>query len=600
MYKRLEILFLTFLMYLMIPMNVYGAENKIILLVVSQGSWDVLINSPLVSSLVSKSAIGSMSIRTNHKNRIIEHYGTINAGRRWSYYEINDMGAVENGLGDLLSQSNFSTAIFSDHPNIKKIIENSSGEITYQSKDFEVLYSEDNMDILKKADIILIEMDLYNTRENQNFLLDFINQNKVQLYLFCPYDREKNSELTPFLFYDSANPQPGLVSANTTRRPGIITSLDIAPTILNQLKIDYSGMISKGITIHSSKNAFSVMIKDLEKIKQINSLRSLVIKVYTLLLITCAAFFLLINQKSSIKVKKIYNSIILSILWIPVLMMLHFQNMVVLLLSYIIVLLTIIYLGMNMISSQKTLKVTSGTLLMIFALDTLLGSPLMRNSFLGYDPVIGARFYGIGNEYAGIIIGNLYLFLYSIGELRYFRSVSMGLQIFFILLLGMSLWGANFGGMLAALSGMLLFYFHHYRNKARKYTNYAIIAALFLFAVLWIILDCYFIDDQSHLGQTISQLLDGNSYLIAEVIKRKLAMNLQLIKYSMWSKFLIVALIILGIYFDIKHPIMTKVGPSWIGAMSGAVFFNDSGIVMCATCMIYLVFPYLYVYNQNK
>ena len=281
-------------------------------------------------------------------------------------------------------------------------------------------------------------------------------------------------------------------------------------------------------------------------------------------------------------------------------MMLHFQNMVVLLLSYIIVLLTIIYLGMNMISSQKTLKVTSGTLLMIFALDTLSGSPLMRNSFLGYDPVIGARFYGIGNEYAGIIIGNLYLFLYSIGELRYFRSVSMGLQIFFILLLGMSLWGANFGGMLAALSGMLLFYFHHYRNKARKYTNYAIIAALFLFAVLWIILDCYFIDDQSHLGQTISQLLDGNSYLIAEVIKRKLAMNLQLIKYSMWSKFLIVALIILGIYFDIKHPIMTKVGPSWIGAMSGAVFFNDSGIVMCATCMIYLVFPYLYVYNQNK
>lgn len=600
MYKRIGICFLTFLACLIMPMNLYGAENKIILLISSQSSWNDLIDSPLVSSLVSKSAVGSMNIRTNHRNREIEYYGTINAGRRWSYYEINDMGAVENGLGDLLSQSNFSTAIFSDDPDTKKIIENASGEITYEAKDFIELYSEDNIDILQKADIILIDMDLYHTVENQSFLLNFINQNSVQLYLFCPYNRENSSDLTPFLFYDSRNPQPGLVSADTTRRLGIITSLDIAPTILNQLGIDHNGMFSNGIKIHPNNNAFSVMMRDLEKIRNMNSLRSPVIKNYTLLLILLIILFSFIDRIDRLRVKKLYHSILLSVLWSPILLMIHFNNVLFMILSYFIVVSSIFYIGFQISSYKKVLQVTSGTILIILALDTLFGSPLMRNSMLGYDPVIGARFYGIGNEYAGIIIGNLYLFLYSVGDFRNFKTVSMSLQLFFILLLGMSLWGANFGGMLAALFGMLLFCTHHYMNKKKKYINYSILFALFLSGVLWITIDYYFIEEQSHLGQTISQFINGNFYYIVEVLKRKLIMNLQLIKYSMWSKFLLTALIILGLYFDTDHPIIKKVGPSFIGAMSGAVLFNDSGIVMSATCMIYLVFPYLYVYNQNE
>lgn len=602
MYKRVWICFLTFLICLMIPMNLYGVGNKIILLVSSHSSWDDIINSPLVSSLVPKSAIGSMNIRTNNRNRKIEYYGTINVGRRWSYYEINDMGAVENGLGDLLNQSNVSTAIFSDNPDIKKIIENSSGEITYTSKDFKELYSKDNVDILKKADIILIEMNLYNTSENQKFLLDFIHQNSVQLYLFCPYDSKNNSDLTPFLFYDSSNPQPGLVSADTTRRQGIITSLDIAPTILNQLEIPYNGMVSSGIRIHPNENAFSVMLKNLEKIRQINSLRTPIIKIYTLLLIGVLTFFCFIDKIHWISIKKLYNAILLSILWIPVLLMLNFNcsNIFFLLLSYSIIFSSIIFFGFHISSYKRALKLTSGTILTILMLDTLFGSPLMRNSFLGYDPVIGARFYGIGNEYAGIIIGNLFLFLYSIVEFRYFKIISVSLQTFFVLLLGMSLWGANFGGMIAVLGGMFLFSVHHFRNQKKKYINYVIFIVLFLLGTLWITIDYYFIKDQSHLGKTISQFLEGHFYLIVEVLKRKFMMNLQLMKYSMWSKFLFVSLIILGIYFDINHPIIKEVGPAFIGAMSGAVLFNDSGIVMGATCMIYLVFPYLYVYNQIK
>ncbi|MGB9802178.1 MAG: hypothetical protein ACPLUI_00005, partial [Desulfofundulus sp.] len=40
-------------------------------------------------------------------------------------------------------------------------------------------------------------------------------------------------------------------------------------------------------------------------------------------------------------------------------------------------------------------------------LDILLGGPLQKTAIMGYDPIVGARFYGIGNEYMGILIGSM-------------------------------------------------------------------------------------------------------------------------------------------------------------------------------------------------
>src|SRR5690606_15577095 len=37
--------------------------------------------------------------------------------------------------------------------------------------------------------------------------------------------------------------------------------------------------------------------------------------------------------------------------------------------------------------------------------DVTQGAPLIKSSLLGYDPITGARFYGIGNEYMGVLIG---------------------------------------------------------------------------------------------------------------------------------------------------------------------------------------------------
>ena len=54
---------------------------------------------------------------------------------------------------------------------------------------------------------------------------------------------------------------------------------------------------------------------------------------------------------------------------------------------------------------------------LLVGLDTLTGSSLMRFSFLGYDPIGGARFYGLGNEYMGIMIGALIMGWVCLAEL---------------------------------------------------------------------------------------------------------------------------------------------------------------------------------------
>ena len=50
--------------------------------------------------------------------------------------------------------------------------------------------------------------------------------------------------------------------------------------------------------------------------------------------------------------------------------------------------------------------------------DILRHSPLMSESLLGFSPVGGARYYGIGNEYLGILLGGSVIGAYWTGESR--------------------------------------------------------------------------------------------------------------------------------------------------------------------------------------
>ncbi|MDO7203017.1 hypothetical protein Q5M85_00835 [Paraclostridium bifermentans] len=43
--------------------------------------------------------------------------------------------------------------------------------------------------------------------------------------------------------------------------------------------------------------------------------------------------------------------------------------------------------------------------IIVIVVDSIFGTHLMQNNIMSYDAIIGARYYGVGNEYEGITIG---------------------------------------------------------------------------------------------------------------------------------------------------------------------------------------------------
>jgi len=599
MFKRIFLSFIS-LMIFFAPYYIYGDSTKTLLLIVSESNWEEFVSSPFISNFIPRSSIGSMSIRTNHQNKRIEYYGTINAGRRWNYYELNDMGAVDNGLGDYLNQSGLSTAFFSDKDELIKIIENQYGKTSYKTEDFEELYSDNNKKTLLKSDIILIDMDLYKGEENQEFLIDFIENRPIRLYIFCPYSQD--NKLTPFLLYDSKEAYPGLIRSTTTRREGIITNLDIAPSILSYYGIDSSTMVSKGIESYYTKDAYKKIIKDLEKICFLNYYRSDIIKNYIIFLITTLIIYVLLEKIDNKILNRFYDSLTIFALWLPVLFMMTFIRNINFVYGLFIVFFLLIIILLNKFPYEKILKFTALGVFIILVFDSIFNSFLQQNSFLGYDPVIGARFYGIGNEYGGIILGSFYLLIYFISNSSYFMIISLALHFFLAIILGMPFFGANFGATISLFAGMILFCIQYCKNYNIKSLSLLFIIII-VFFIIWIFIDNFLIEEKSHLGQMIFQSTNGNINVFIQVIWRKLIMNLQLIRYSLWSKLLAFSLIIMTIKFDLNNDFLRMLAVPFIGAIIAGIIFNDSGILMGSASSIYFVFPYLRscsLYNVEK
>ena len=105
------------------------------------------------------------------------------------------------------------------------------------------------------------------------------------------------------------------------------------------------------------------------------------------------------------------------------------------------------------------------------------------------------------------------------------------------------------------------------------------------------------VDQQSHIGQTVSLMKRDGWEAIFSIIQRKLSMNLKLMRYSIWSRAFMAALGVMGASFIWPssfirwlvetYPIIAKgIGGVVIGSV-GALVFNDSGVVAAATCVFF-------------
>jgi hypothetical protein len=468
--------------------------------------------------------------------------------------------------------------------------------------------------------------------------------------------------LTPAVYYSPGSDQGGFLVSPTTRRPGVITNIDIAPSVLHFLGLGTpTFFFGAPLQVVPETNHLEKLLSLSERIARVYSQRPAVIKGYIL-----AQIILLLGGLAGLiyrfKPTRVLRPGLYALLFFPLALLLvpalpffpagSFYINVLALLG-LTVLLT---LGAHLFF-RKLLPLFAFTGLLVFVIltaDLCSGAHLNGQSFLGYDPVGGARFYGLGNEYMGIMIGALILGfgslyslifrkerLYLLGHgisnrsgMLFITWLFIFLSVFVLFLLASPLYGANFGGAVTAgvalaitLGGMLallrqkgyaLLPFLRYRDAGSTPASFPFLQKILLLAVFVLVTAAflYFLNTTSrsdaavsHVGRTWELVRSHGWQELVNVAQRKMEMNLKLLRYSLWSRVLFLFIFLITLLYFYPVGLTRQIfedEPGFKLAMGGiiagsltAFFVNDSGVVAAATTMLYGALPLLLLCFQK-
>lgn len=470
---------------------------------------------------------------------------------------------------------------------------------TYRANMDDGVYRNYKREILKQIDGLVSEIC-----ENGGF---------STLIVMSTFPSEENynkkDRLTPIIVYNGKG--RGLLYSESTRREGIILNTDISDYILYELGYPNKNRVSEV----ESEKAFEKLVEMNREIVGVSRLRLPVLTGYAAYLIfsLILVFFILLYgvKKSRSFSGKIIRIVSYSNLAIPLVLLYMPVFGVFDLYSYILLVFSqafLIAFSVDGLIRDGIKKILILNLLLFTALfmDLISGSTLMKQSVLGYDAVIGARFFGMGNEYAGAFIGCSLMLFGSIKGLRGEKTVKEHAMIYFIfctLLLGLTTFGANFGGSVAGLCGYTLAYHLIYDiqfNWKRIMWVPVFCAAA---VVLLVAADLSGLQSSSHLGNFVKDVSENGIMVLVSTVERKFEMNLRLIRYTIWTKVLIFIILTITFMFykhlRILRYIFRKywyMKHSWVAASAASIAgfsANDSGIVLAATAMIYVVFTML-------
>lgn len=463
------------------------------------------------------------------------------------------------------------------------------------------------------------EMILSEINSFIKVLVSKIDFNRTMLMLVVPYPSEEASEygarLTPVVFYFGGS-EGGLLTSDTTRREGVIGNIDIAPTVLNYLNVaNARNMTGRNIALIDRDEAYEYISLLNKQIVNTSRQRYRVLysfAVFEMLISILALLAIIFRKKLNRSLRDIISLLLLgtiipplAFLVIPIFgyktaTIIYFLLITI---TALIVITTYYLLNRNPI---KIIVVSSGIILLALTLDILTGQHLIKQSIMGYDPIIGARYYGIGNEYAGILIGSSLVFSTALIEYnkRYIKLIPI-LYIALVMAIGLPIWGANVGATITATVSFLFASLRLYSKKV-KLKSWVLIAAIVTFIVtVMALIDLFLLEKQSHLASAIQQIINGGPMVVIQILTRKVAMNIRVMGVTIWSRVLLIAIVILGILFYKPTGLFKRISNTYpklaVGwssiLIAGGVGFlvNDSGVVTAAMSAIYLTTTILYL-----
>ena len=218
--------------------------------------------------------------------------------------------------------------------------------------------------------------------------------------------------------------------------------------------------------------------------------------------------------------------------------------------------------------------------MLVLALDVMSGSRLQLSSLMGLQPVIGGRFYGMGNVTFALFataalllctaVGDHFV---TIGKRRTAAVVVAAIGLAAVIIDGSPSWGSDLGGPTALLPAVILLVLAILGVRLTWLRLLAIGGGSGMLLVIVSMLDWLRpVESRSHLGRFVQTTIDGGAW---DVIVRKLEQNITLLFDNPLSLLVPVALVLLS--YVLARPTSRAAGP--LHRLFGRVRLLRAGLV---------------------
>lgn len=464
---------------------------------------------------------------------------------------------------------------------------------------------------------------------------------RLDVWLLAPFvskEAQRRGELlAPLMVWNGES--GGVITSPTTRQTGIVANIDVVPSLLTYFQLPVPEELAgqafeverpttlmdhqhEQVQLASWNGYLNLLFTIYQQRRPV--ITSYLLVVMMLLITLTISWWFRREIYGEILIRMVVSTILFTpvyFLWLtPLISYVNAPLWTALLFLLSSLTSVIVYLFFR----PYLIGIVSWVTSLVLLIDLALGSVWMKRSFLGFDPIIAARFYGIGNEYAGILIGASVLALTAgkqiLGSSHFteqteskkhqlYKLFAIGWFAFNVYMLGGP--GVNFGATVAGFLTFMAAYCLLFQVKLRLKSALMLVAAALCVTIGFILL--YVNQEHTHIGAALQLLLSGNIEPLAEIVQRKWELNIRLIRVSLWGKlFVLCFVVLLLILFRREKEVQnvprrkTQAKAIWYDGLRsiviGSVFLlllNDSGIVAAATAMIFVTFPLIYLQTDD-
>lgn len=404
-----------------------------------------------------------------------------------------------------------------------------------------------------------------------------------RLLILSPFvsdgDYKMGWRLAPVLLWGEGVPA-GLLFSHSTRRAGLITNTDFAPYILSWFNSPAS---SSPWSVKPAPDAvFQVARLEESAYRQANAMR--ILPYVALLLAAVMALGTILAALG--RLPRFWPLLPMTI----VLALLLGTSPDSALLWLFLAGSATVFLAVRF-GTPTAVAVGCGLLSLVLVSDLCLGDPLMRRSLLGYSAIEGARYYGMGNEAMGVLIGATLATVSSLwpkaGRLGR-NALSAGLAVV-ALLLGSPFAGAKAGGLLVSLSAFGVLALGLSGRRVSPRFLLLLLAGTILALGLVAALDSRRGGGSSHMGQAVARIQARGGREAEDIIARKLSVEGRLLYHSAWVCPLWIGLA--GFLWRRRKDPENEAGESdalraaGLVALAACLAVNDAGVVAAALCV---------------